>query len=138
MTNITFKALSKISTILATSVVLTLPIMTASNAEISFDDGHSLTICVLDGGNITNNGTTRTCTNPATNAVTECDNSKNGDVDACSTDDGKAEGPTRGKHIKSVANSGDTMIMQPDTNTTVGTRTKSLGSKMTIRNAKRK
>lgn len=135
MTTIT---LTKIGTILATSAILTLPIVTASNAEITIDGGHKLSVCVLDGGLAVSNGKFRSCWNPVTDETTDCAKSGDGGHDQCVTEPVTEERPTRGKHIKSVANGGDAMIMQSDTNTTVGTPTKPLVGKMVIRNVTRK
>ena len=123
MTIITLKALSKISTTLVTSAMLTFPTVKASHAELTFDGGHNLAVCVVDGGDIVNNGKTRTCTNPVTQEVTECDNSAVGEDDSCSTEPVKKGHPTGGRLTKPVLKPG-TMIMPPDTNTTIGTPAK--------------
>jgi len=136
----TIKALRKTSIIFATSIMLTIPTVTASHAggnsggsEVTVDGGHMLSVCVLDGGTVTTaaNGDNH-CKNPKTGKTTDC-SGPNGSPNACWTE-GR---PIHGKLIKPVL-SGGTMIMLPDTNTTVGTGAKPLARKLIRRNVIRK
>jgi len=136
------KALRKISTILVTSAMLTLPIVTASNAggngsddsdPIIVDGGHMLGVCFLDGGEVNTaaNGD-NSCWNPVTDKITTC-SGPNGSPDACYTE-GR---PTGGRLNKPVLRSGGTMVMPPDTNTTVGSGMNPLNGKLIMRNVVR-
>ncbi len=136
MTISIFKALSNASAILVTGAMLTIPTATVSHAggngsdPMIVDGGHMLGVCFLDGGKVTtsSNGDNH-CHNPKTGKTTEC-SGPNGSPDACWT-----EGRPTGKRFsKPVLQSGGTMIMQPDTNTTVGTGAKPLGATLIMRN----
>ncbi len=139
MTINTFKALSKISTILVTSAMLTLPAVTASNAggngsdgadEVTVDGGHMLSVCFLDGGEVNTapNGD-NSCWNPVTDKITTC-SGPNGSPDACWTE-GR---PTGGKFDKPIlTGGGGTMVMPPDTNTTVGSSKTPLKGRLIMR-----
>ncbi|GEM_PF-3534407 len=131
------KSLNKISTILVTSAMLTLPTVTASNAggnssgSVIVDGGHMLSVCLLDGGNvITSPNGDNYCYNPKTGKTTEC-SGPNGSADACWT-----EGhPTGGKFRKPVlVGGGGTMVMPRDTNTTFGSGMNPLNGKLFMRN----
>lgn len=137
MTIITLKALSKITAVLATSALLSLPNVTSVQAkEVTFDDGHLLSVCVMDGGVVVNSGGVTSCWNPVTDEITDCDNSQRGEPDGCYTEPVTSIRDRGGKLDKSVLST-DVMIMQPDTNSTVGTRAKPAGGKLSRRVIKR-
>lgn len=137
MTIITFKAISKISTVLVTSALLSLPsVTTAQASEVTFDDGHKLSVCVMDGGLIVNSGGVTSCWNPVTDEVTDCDNSQRGEPDGCYTEPVTPR-VTRGGKLTLPVSSSNVMIMQPDTNTTVGTGAKPARGKSVRRVLKR-
>lgn len=136
MTTNTLKAFRKISTVLVTSATLILPTVTASNAggngsePTIVDGGHMLSVCFLDGGQVvTEANGDNFCWNPVTDKTTEC-SGPNGSPDACWTE-GR---PTGGKPNKPVrVNSGGTMVMPPDTNTTVDSGMNPLNGKLIMR-----
>ncbi len=130
MTSITLKAFSNITTVLVTSALLSLPSVTALHAsEVTFDDGHKLSVCVMDGGVVVNSGGVTSCWNPVTDEITDCDNSQRGEPDGCYTEPVTPIRDRGGNMTKPVLNT-DLMIMQPDTNSTVGAGAKPAGGKL--------
>lgn len=133
-----FDNIRKISTILVTSAMVILPAVTASNAggngsgppHIDIDGGHLLSVCVLHGGTIYKTASGGlVCKNPKDGRTTTCETNRP------STDDCWTEGrPTGGKPGKPVlSNGGGTMVMPPDTNTTVGSDVKPINGEIIIR-----
>lgn len=102
----------------------------------TFDGGAKLEKCANDGGVVVVTADESLCWNPATDETTECDDNKAGEVDNCVTEP-VTEEHLSGRLNKAAIDAG-TMVQQPDTNTTVGTRTKPLSRKITIQNMIRK
>ena len=128
-----FKALSRTSIVLTVGAALILSTVSVSNAETKYLDGPKGNMlggysgCGKDG--FPSDSPTSSCGPGDPPLQKPCKSIWGG----CGTDV-EEERPTGGRPSKPALNGGGTMVMPPDTNTTVGSAVNPLNGKLIMRN----